>query len=63
MHQMTQINYNNLERSIEEEMNLIRDWQQNECLACGDVGDLICCDLCFLKLRQQILLIHIEVGQ
>ena len=41
--------YNNLEASIEEEKNLLRDWSEKECLACGDVGSLICCDLCFYE--------------
>jgi len=42
----TMSHYKMLERAIAEERKLLRDLSKDECCACGDVGDLIICDLC-----------------
>lgn len=50
----TMRHYRLLEKSIEEERSLLRDWSINECVACGDVGDLIICDLCSCEPAEEI---------
>jgi len=48
--------YRLLEKSIEEERNLLRDWNLDECVACGDVGNLIVCDLCCCEPMEKVTL-------
>lgn len=52
--------YRLLEKSIEEERSLLRDWSLDECVACGDVGNLIVCDLCCCEPLEEI---HIHSDQ